>query len=217
MIPSARPDARSPKNLAITVGEAIAERGYALLAGLTLDEFSQLAARLGPVIGQTQIRAGGGRSLLSSSAAMPFHTDGPEAELIGWWCARSARPHGESALIDTAALPRTLHSDQLDELTRTMLYRPAEEGCLDLHPCLMPKAGAFHVYYAPWHLLDNYPPEQRAALDALQEFLRAQRPVARALAEGESLFLDNGRMLHGRTAFPADSGRHLERAWIGRP
>lgn len=214
MMPSAWPDARSPGDLAVFVGQAITERGYVVVGGLTLDEFGELSARLGPVIARVDIRADGGRSLLSSAAAMPFHTDGPEAELVGWWCARSARPHGESALIDTAALPDALPADHLDELTRTMLYRPAGKGRLDVHACLTPRNGAFRVYYAPWHLLDSYPPEQQAALDALGKFLRAQRPVVHALADGESLFLDNGRMLHGRAAFPPDSGRHLERVWI---
>ena len=122
---------------------------------------------------------------------------------------------GESVLIDAGRIDRELDALEVEELTRTPILRPLAPGILDRCPCLAPRGRGVRLYYSPWHLLSCYPPKQQRAIEALQAFLHNQTPVVFRLGPQESLFIDNGRMLHGRTSFAPESPRHLERVWIG--
>lgn len=204
------------ERLAEQVRNEVSERGYVKVPSLSFSDFDELAGGLGPLIGRTSVSAmEPSRSVLNSAAAMPFHTDAPEAVMVGWWCRRSAYPDGASLLIDTTALATEVDRDHLDELARTPIRRWVAPGQFDLIPCLTVAEGAYRVFYTPWFLLDSYPRAQMIALEAFQTFLRLQQPVVVPLRDQACLFIDNGRMMHGRTAFSASSGRRLERVWIG--
>jgi hypothetical protein len=206
----------SMERLAEDVRNEVRERGYVTLSSLSFGEFDELAGRLGPLIGRTSVSAKeSSRSVLNSPAAMPFHTDAPEAAMVGWWCRRSACPQGTSLLIDTSALATELDRDHLDELMRTPIRRWVAPGQFEQIPCLTMMEGVYRVFYTPWFLLDSYPAAQMAALEAFQMFLGSRQPVEVPLAEQACLFIDNRRMMHGRNEFSADSGRQLERVWIG--
>ena len=187
------------------------------VASLAETQFLRLAERLGRIIGHVDVRVeDSSRSLISSVAAIPFHTDGPEAELVGWWCAEPDASNGANSLIDTFDMASHLDRADLEELTRTQIYRPIAGGTVEPHPCVFLRDGRYRIYYAPWNLLPSYGAAQHHALYALREYLRSQRPFVVMLRRGESLFIDNERVLHGRAALPADSRRHLRRVWIRR-
>jgi hypothetical protein len=206
----------SVEQLAEEVRNGVGERGYMKVPSLSLSDFDELAARLGPLVGRTTVTAKeASKSVLNSAAAMPFHTDAPEAAMVGWWCGRSAYPNGASLLIDTSGLPTALDREHLDELTRTPIRRWVAPGQFELIPCLTMAEGHYRVFYTPWFLLDSYPVAQLVALEAFQTFLRSRRPIVVRLQEQACLFIDNGRMMHGRNEYSASSGRRLERVWIG--
>ncbi|MGA8025511.1 MAG: TauD/TfdA family dioxygenase [Bryobacteraceae bacterium] len=209
-------ESRSGGELARWVRNQLGTHGYVHLPALTEMRFLQLAGALGPILGRLDVRLEHGHSLLSSAKPMPFHTDVPEAEMIGWWCAEPAERDGENLLIDTTGIADHLSSADLDELTRTYICLPLEGERAELHPCLALRDGRYRIYYAPWQMLPSYEPAQRGALDALRAYLRSQRPFVVPLRRAESLFIDNGRFLHGRAALLPDSRRHLRRLWIGR-
>ena len=145
-------------DLAEDTRRKVAEHGYASLSSVTFGGFNELADRLGSVIESADISTTGGyRSLLFSPARMPFHTDGPEAAIVGWWCQRSAYPHGVSLLIDTKAITRELTAEHLIELTRTPIRHPIAPGRFDIAPCLTRTRDGYRIYYSPWHLTEPYP------------------------------------------------------------
>lgn len=196
------------------VREHVRVHGFVHVCPMPESRFLQLAEGLGHVVARTDVRVENGRSLITSAAAIPFHTDGPEAEVIGWWCAEPDESNGESLLIDAIDLPIRLDRTALEELPRTHLYLPASGGMGTTHPCLSYRDGRHRIYYAPWNLLPLYTPEQHNAICALRDYLRSQRPWVVPLRQGESLFIDNERVLHGRAAISANSRRHLRRVWI---
>ncbi|GAA2989761.1 TauD/TfdA family dioxygenase [Kitasatospora sp. NPDC127116] len=206
----------APTHPAGTVAEHLHQHGYALLPQGPAEQFYEVAQRLGPIGEQADVKVERSRTLLSSNAPMPFHTDGPEAHIVGWWCARSAAPYGQSLLLDTATLADELDASHVDTLTTTMLLHPLGSGRLGFHPCLTRTGDGQRLYYSPWHLLDDYTTDEQTALAALEAYLRSLPPIVVQLLDGQSLFIDNGRILHARTAFPLESGRHLQRVWIGR-
>jgi len=74
----------------------------------------------------------------------------------------------------------------------------------------------WHIFYAPWLVPDAAPP----VLRVLGESLRAEerfRVVEIRLEVGQTLIVDNHRMLHGRRALCEGSKRRLKRFWIGAP
>jgi alpha-ketoglutarate-dependent taurine dioxygenase len=48
------------------------------------------------------------------------------------------------------------------------------------------------------------------------EYILAKEAINIRLNEGETLFINNNRMLHGRDAINAGSKRFLKRVWIKR-
>lgn len=212
----ARLEANDEQELVRRVRNKLRTAGFVYLTPLSESGFLRLAEELGPIIGRVEVRVGQGRSLLSGPAPIPFHTDDPEADTVGWWCVETASSNGENLLIDTGDLLRHLDFADLDELTSTQIYRPLDDGTVEPHPCLVVRDGCYRIYYAPWHLLPAYEPAQHRALNALRAYLRSRQPFVVRMRRGESLFVDNGRVLHGRTALPMDTRRHLRRVWIRR-
>ena len=82
--------------LAKYVRGEVSHCGYARLAAISEEDFFAVTNWLEPVIARVDVRPAKGPSLLSSASAMPFHTDGPEAELVGWWCVQPARTAGRA-------------------------------------------------------------------------------------------------------------------------
>jgi len=88
-----------------------------------------------------------------------------------------------------------------------------------LWPLVTEKSTRTEVYYAPWLLADSYDENQRRVLAKFTDFLRAKEEtqlVRIRLKAGESLFIDNNRMLHGRGSISQNSKRFLKRVWIKR-
>jgi alpha-ketoglutarate-dependent taurine dioxygenase len=79
------------------------------------------------------------------------------------------------------------------------------------------RGDAWAVYYVPW-LVE--PPEDEGTRRLLERFTdyvhdkEAHDLIAVRLRRGESLFVDNRRILHGRGALPEGSRRHLVRLYL---
>jgi len=72
------------------------------------------------------------------------------------------------------------------------------------------------IYYAPWFVnRDGLLPQQVKALEVLDAAIKKLSIIEVQLAKGHALYVDNGRVLHGRGAVESDSKRHLVRHWIG--
>lgn len=161
-----------------------------------------------------------GRSFASTTVFTPFHTDsqdylGAPPALQIMICRRAARDGGATRLLDGARL-----------LARLATERPA------LHDQLhhVPRRHRFYfggvvgptVTVKRGHLVWTHSPLPPAPDDAIGAALATElsrEPVITLpIRDGETLVVDNHRMLHGREAF-TDPTRELLRllAWLSRP
>lgn len=159
-----------------------------------------------------------GRSFASSNVMTPLHTDsqdflGAPADLQIMRCVRPARVGGESLLADGWALLAGIEREDpalAAALFSTPRQIPFYFGDV-LGPTVARKRGRVVFTHSPM-------PPRDAVGRALGAHL-ARLPITEiAVRAGETLIVDNHRMLHGRRAF-SDPARELERtlAWLTEP
>jgi len=173
-------------------------------------------AELGPVIQTTEVTPRtNAKAALATDREMQLHTDHPRARWISWECVRQSSEGGHSLLKDTRPALASLDAAERAELRalsiRTHVVFADDTGA---YPVLRQDGdGADWVYFTPW-MTDG------ASSPALRKFvaaLDATPTLSVRLYPGESLLIDNGRMLHGRSALGGDKDRLLLRRWIASP
>lgn len=173
---------------------------------------AQLAA-LGPIIQTTEITPrANAKAALATDKEMQLHTDHPRARWISWECVRQSSEGGYSLLKDTKPALDSLTESERDELRalaiRTHVVFPDDTGA---YPILRADGdGADWIYFTPWMTDGQSSPAFRKFTQALE----ATPTLTLRLYPGESLLIDNGRMLHGRSALGGDKDRLLIRRWI---
>ncbi|GBL29869.1 hypothetical protein EMGBS10_10190 [Opitutia bacterium] len=173
-------------------------------------------AQLGPVIQTTEITPRvNAKAALATDQEMALHTDHPRARWISWECVRQSSEGGYSLLKDTKPALNSLSDSERDELRaltiRTHVVFPDDMGA---YPVLrQDRDGADWVYFTPWMTDGQSSPAFRKFIQALE----ATPTLTLRLYPGESLLIDNGRMLHGRSALGGDKDRLLIRRWIASP
>lgn len=171
----------------------------------------------GPVIQTTEVRPKNNtKSLVNTVNEMELHTDHPRARWISWECIKQSSEGGFSLLKDTYLALKNIPSDTLNELTKVFIntHHKIFDDDLETYPVLRLDGDKSNwIYYTPW-LNKNI---GNKALDIfLQEIDKC--PVTKiCLQPGDILIIDNGRMLHGRTAIGGDQNRLLIRRWIASP
>lgn len=217
--------------LALSIRGQIEQRGFALLpkgpasAGAvdaTVDPWSLVESLTGerPLVLERQpIRPiESGRSFASTRVFTPLHTD--SQDLVGtppglqvMFCRRAAPHGGETILLDTWALLGAI------ERSDPSLYRAlfSEVRSIPFYfgtvrsTTVARKGGALVFTWSPM------PPED-AIGRALAAHLERAPVQSIAVATGDTLLVDNHRMLHGRRAFEGNE-RELTRllAWMRVP
>lgn len=156
-----------------------------------------------------------GRSFASSQVFTPFHTDsqdylGAPPAIQVMVCKRAAATGGETRLLDGAALLARLAREnpslhgQLVQTPRTHRFYFG-----DVHsPTVAMKRGHLVWTHSPL-------PPTDAIGEALALELAREPVITIAVRTGETLVVDNHRMLHGREAFD-DPSREFTRllAWM---
>jgi alpha-ketoglutarate-dependent taurine dioxygenase len=176
---------------------------------------AQLAA-LGPIIQTTEITPrANAKAALATDQEMQLHTDHPRARWISWECVRQSSEGGYSLLKDTKPALDVLTDAERDELRalsiRTHVVFPDDTGA---YPVLRNDGDGFDwVYFTPW-MIDGL---RSPAFQKFIQALEATPTLSVRLYPGESLLIDNGRMLHGRSALGGDKDRLLIRRWIASP
>lgn len=179
----------------------------ALLAELT---------ELGPIIQTTEIAPRvNAKAALATDKEMALHTDHPRARWISWECVRQSSEGGYSLLKDTKPALDSLTESERDELRalaiRTHVVFPDDTGA---YPVLRKDGdGADWIYFTPW-MTDG---QSSPAFGKFLQALEATPTLSVRLYPSESLLIDNGRMLHGRSALGGDKDRLLIRRWIASP
>ena len=192
----------------------LARQGFVLLGAQDRDP-RVLASSLGEIIDTTHVVVRPeGRALVTSDRALDLHTDHHRADRIMWHCHVPADEGGETilALVEDVLAPldgRTRQTLEHIRLTEHCVF-PFDVGAW---PLLEQTKTGPRLYYSFWlERPVEHEHERKALRDFRDAVARAPRTRLR-LERGETLIIDNGRVLHGRTAIRG-TRRHLERHWI---
>lgn len=200
---------------------AVRDRGYVhIRQTLGLDGFRALAAEIGHVVGEEAIELrDGAHAYVAQPGAVPFHTDQAQVEIIGWLCRDQDQGDGASLLLDSRGILADMAPASRDRLRRVKLACPPVVGG---PPAMaVPVIREFserHLFFcSPWLDPIDGTAEAREALGELGSLIetRSRTDTIRIRLEpGESLFIDNQRVMHGRSELPPTSRRRLHRIWI---
>ena len=160
----------------------------------------------------------GAKSFAGSAAFTPFHTDsqdffGAPPGLQVMVCRRAAAIGGQTCLVDGwALLDRLEDTDHAlyEDLTRTPRLHRFYFGDLT-RPTVAEARGHFAWTHSP------IPATDRIGV-ALAHQIEREPVIELAVRAGQTLIVDNHRMLHGRTAF-SGAERDFVRvlAWFAKP
>lgn len=171
-------------------------------------------------------------NLANSAAALPLHTDNPYREPVPTvqvlHCLSASGFGGTTRLVDGwAAAERLAVTDPraFDLLTtREVPFRFVDEGVdLRARARLIELDAAGEVVAVRVNSRSMQPPD--LPVEDIEPFYAAYRSFTEALADpsavaeltlgpGELLAFDNRRVLHGRSVYPADSGRLLQGCYV---
>ena len=228
--------------LAATIRSSLQTDGLArVTTRLTLADFEALGGVIGVVELRTDIRVdparreaqmgsrgdalGRSRPGVYQAESLALHTDRPTAATLAWYCIAQDDRGGETVLLDTSDLAEHLSSDVLATLcgihVSYAIPLPGSPGeQVFQHPLLAGAGPPYDVYYVPWNLTEPASNDERRALEEFADYVRRgheRRAIRVRLEPGESLFIDNRRMLHGRDALTAETNRHLVRLYLRMP
>jgi hypothetical protein len=212
----------------VNVRADLAERGYVLLPGGAVaasapaDPWSLIERLTGErplrVERQPIRKIEGGQSFASTSAFTPLHTDSqdflgapPGLQIMA--CRAPAARGGTTLLVDGWALTRRIEREDpslYSELFTAARDIPFYFGNV-VGPTVALKAGAVVITASPM-------PAREPVGRAFGRFLERAEIIEVAIAAGETLLVDNHRMLHGRTAFDGAERQFLRfLAWLPTP
>jgi len=162
------------------------------------------------------------RPVVYSSSELGFHTDRPTVDVIGWYCVEQDASDGAVLLIDTVDLEDHLSAAELEGLGRIEVgysVRDRETGREELRSAPLASQGprGLAVYYAPWRLPRGLDASTARLLAGFAAYVERRRETSLSrirLEPGESLFIDNHRLLHARGELSPASRRHIVRLYI---
>ena len=201
---------------------------------MLMEHYEQIAGRLGTIVlrsdvkvdldrarNQEQVRNIRGRGGIYSPSPLHLHTD-PNADLVSWYCVEQDAAGGPMLMLDTGNLEEHFSPGELEVLSRVDLWSPSRQSetepeKLTPMPLLSRTNGRYKIFYAPWLLRDSYDGEATSALEKFVRYinnLEESRLISLPIKKHDTIFIDNGRMLHGRGALPETSRRHLVRLYL---
>ncbi len=198
------------------ISYAVSRDGHFLARSATIEEAESIVTRLGKILFVTDVTVRpGSKALVTSDRGLDFHTDHHRADLICWHCIEQTDEGGESVLLDGHRLLQRLRAGLVEDLRGLKLFEhkvfPGDE---EAFPFLSQRFGRDKLYYSFWMLHGAIKPEQKAAFLEFKAITETEPCVRYRLQPGDILVIDNGRMLHGRTAIKGNKKRFLRRYWI---
>ena len=200
------------------VANSLTKGGIARSSFGSLEAFVKACRNLGQILSIDDVSLiAGSRRHVSNPGPIPFHSDGPAADVVAWFCIRQDEEAGESVLADAVSVLRRLapaHRGQLRSVN-IPYFDHAHPGRPAGYCALLrgDDEAEWRVNYAPW-LLPEMGEDQKAAVAALEDALSTVGATSLRLAPGQALFIDNWRILHARGAVRPNSRRHLKRIWL---
>jgi hypothetical protein len=221
--------------ISAAIKDVLAASGYLHLPWpMSMEHYGQVAGRLGTIVlrsdvkvdldrarNQEQVRHIRGRGGIYSPSPLHLHTD-PNADLVSWYCVEQDETGGPMLMLDTGNLDEHFSQRELEVLSRVDLWSPSrksesEPETLTRVPLLSLRNGRYKLFYAPWLLRDSYDSEAAGVLEKFVGYvhgLEGKQLISLPIKKHDTIFIDNGRMLHGRGALPESSKRHLVRLYL---
>lgn len=183
-----------------------------------LEDFYELSHALGEIINKSDISIQlDSDRLYKQPKKIDFHTDGPNADIVGWFCVKQDPCQGHSALLDSRQIFDHFSCEELSLLGTIITSYPMGNDINKEVPLIQKTIDAYPVIcYLPWSVF-NLNPSQQVIYNAFKEAVSevaSKRLISIRLHEGEMLFIDNKRILHGRAGIKKDSPRILKRVWV---
>ena len=192
--------------------------------GTTGDELPSISKTKIRVDAKQSARKGNVTRYSRTPDALPLHTDcsnkAVPPNLVAFAMERPDPQGGESMMLSALDLVRELPEDLVALLRQPVFPFAAKKQ----YPILQGKGDDLRIRYYRQQI-DSVLGEQctlsdnlREALDELDRYLElSKRSVRFAMHAGEVVILDNQRVLHGRSAMPANSPRLMHRFRLSVP
>jgi len=184
----------------------------------SLEDFLRACREVGQILSIDDVAlVDGSRRHVSSPYSIPFHTDGPAADVVAWFCIRQDEDDGESLLMDAIPALRSLGPEVRGQLGSVNIpyFDHSTPGRPSGYCAVLRGDGErnWRINYAPW-LLPDMTDAQKEAIAVFDAALAKLVPSRIRLEPNQSIFIDNWRVLHARGILKADSQRHLKRVWL---
>ena len=221
--------------ISAAIRKVLTAKGHLHLAWpMSMEHYEQIATRLGTIVlrsdvkvdldrarNQEQVRHIRGRGGIYSPSPLQLHTD-PNADLVSWYCVEQDETGGPMLMLDTGNLEEHFSPGELEVLSHVDLWSPSRKSETEPEeltpvPLLSRKNGRYKIFYAPWLLRDSYDDEATSSLKKFAGYineLEEKQLLSLPIQKHDTIFIDNGRMLHGRGALPETSRRHLVRLYL---
>ncbi len=151
---------------------------------------------------------------------LDFHNDNPRGNRISWYCIRQDEELGALWLIDSKRLFAKFTKEEKDILTTIKLRYIEVINGKEHHPweSLLTRSGELEeIYFGSWHLKATYDPQQLKMIDKFKNILQNEKEeglISVRLQPGQSIYVNNRRMLHARGPISENSRRHIIRLAI---
>lgn len=221
--------------ISAAITNTLADSGYLhLQVPMSMENFEQIASRLGKIVlrsdvkvdldrarNQEQVRNIRGRGGIYSPSPLHLHTD-PNADLVSWYCVEQDETGGPMLMVDLGTLLEDFSPEELALLSKVELWSPArksetEPETLTPLPMLVPENGRYKIFYAPWLIREPQDDASARALKKFGEYVKHKEEtqlITLPVKKGDTIFVDNARVLHGRGELPETSRRHLVRLYL---
>jgi hypothetical protein len=197
---------------------SLQDKGFLVINLSSLDIYYQVCAQLGEIKHKLEVKLEQGSKIYANiEGRVPFHTDNPNIPIVAWHCLQPDSKDGANMLIDSHVVSQKLSQEDLTTLTGVRLpvpYSESDHAILSLDP--------YHIYWLPRMVEEAKSTFSEKELSAVKRFHVAIEEIHEAaqyenvrLREGDTLFVNNWVMLHGRDEISSESKRHLVRVYIG--
>ena len=193
--------------------------GFAHFSSIEVRHLEESLKSIGEVIQITDVKVNeDSKALVTSARGLDFHTDHHRADIIVWYCFEQTNEGGESILTDTDLILSQFTTEEKETLeTIELREHKIFEDDKDSYPLITKFGSKSRCYYSFWLVDKNIREPQKSALKKFQNAVREMEPHKIKLKPTDVLFVDNGRMLHGRTEIRGNKKRFLKRYWVACP
>lgn len=199
------------------IKRALHDKGFLVINLSSLDIYYQICAQLGEIKHKLEVSVKEGPRIYGNIASkIPFHSDNPYIPIVAWHCLEPDTMDGANLLIDSHLITQKLSEEDLVTLTGVRLSVPFHESnqaILNLN--------SYQIYWLPKMIREAESTFSEKELGAVKRFHIALEEVEKSaqyqkvrLQKGDTLFIDNRVMLHGRDEISSESKRHLVRIYI---